>query len=128
MKNLRTKKFTRNETTISTATARVVIIPKQSMRVFIKASAATVAKAAAPKNIANSTYHMCLPGRKTNTLFISQQKTLATVKPAAVAKDASAPREACHVSAPENSTDGRPRNRTAQSSGVRHFRQVAARM
>ena len=58
---------------------------------------------------------------------MSQQKMFATTNPMAVAAAASMPREAYHGSAPVKATDGSPRSLTAQSSAVRHFRQVAAK-
>ena len=46
--------------------------------------ATNVANVAAPKNMANSAYHLNLPGRNTNQRFMSQQKTLAMMKPTAI--------------------------------------------
>ena len=109
MKNLRMKKFTMNDTTTSTTTARVVIMPNPSISVFMTASATRVANAAAPKNIANSTYQRYLPGRNTKARFMSQQNTFATVNPTAVAAEANAPRDAYQGSAPVNSAEGRQR-------------------
>ena len=126
MKNLRTKKLTKNETAISTITATEVMTPKPSISSFITASAMMVANDAAEKNIPNSTYQRNFPGLKTNLRFMSQQKILAMTKPTAVAIDANEPRVAYHASLPENSAAGSDKNLTAKSSAPRHFMQVAA--
>ena len=126
MKNLRTKKLTKNETAISTITATEVMTPKPSISSFITASAMMVANDAAEKNIPNSTYQRNFPGLNTNLRFMSQQKILATTKPTAVAIDANEPRVAYQASSPVNSAAGNDKNLTAKSSAARHFMQVAA--
>ena len=88
MKNLRAKKFSMNDTTTSMTTAAEVVIPANFMRTLWTVSAIAVASAATPKNMPNSTYQRNLPGRNTNARFMSQQKTFATVNPAAVATPA----------------------------------------
>ena len=85
MKNLRVKKFTRNDTMTSTMAAKEVVTPTKRMSRLWTTSATAVAAAAAPKKNANSAYHANLPGRNTNARFISQQKTFAMVNPTAVA-------------------------------------------
>ena len=89
-------------------------------------SAIRVAAVDTPKNIASSMCHLYFPGVNTNQRFISQQNMLDTMNPQAVANAASIPREAYHASCPVNVACGSPRNRTAKSSWVRHFRHVAA--
>lgn len=126
MKNLRMKKFTIKETKTSITTANVVIIPNESINTFITARAIAVASEAAEKNIANSMYQRNFPGRNTNLRFMTQQKTLATANPIAVATLASAPRVAYQASFPENSAAGSPRNRTMTSSEPKQRRHVAA--
>ena len=58
---------------------------------------------------------------------MSQQKTFATVNPAAVATPARNQRDAYHGSAPVKTTLGNPSSSTALSLGVRHFRHVDAK-
>ena len=58
---------------------------------------------------------------------MSQQKTFATVNPAAVATPARNQRASYHGSAPVKATLGSPSSFTALSSGVRHFRHVDAK-
>ena len=103
IRNFRAAKFTMNDTATSTTTAYVVATPKTSIRSFITPSATSVATADAAKNMANSLSGPWRPGTKTNALFMSQQKTFATVNPTAVSTAASMPREAYHGSAPVKS-------------------------
>ena len=96
----------RNDTSTSTITAAVVIIPKYLISRLCAPSATTVANAATPKKRANSTYQRNFPGLNTKSRFIIQQKTFAITNPPAVA---TAARTALAPS--EISTNGRPAKR-----------------
>ena len=104
MKNLRIKKLTKKETTISTNTAAEVINPNHAINALCTPYAIIVASVDTPKNIANSIYQRNFPGLKTNHLFISQQNTFAKVNPIDVA---TAARNARNVSL--ITTAGRPK-------------------
>ena len=123
MKNLRTKKLTKKETTTSMKTANVVIRPHQPINADEVPRAITVATVDVPKNMPNSTYQRNFPGRKTNHRFISQQKMFAKTKPTEVAnvkRNARTP--SVMPSAAEN-----PKYLTMTSSAPRHLRQVVAK-
>ena len=120
--NLRIRKLKTNDTKTSIRTASVVINANLEIKKPLSTVAKSIAKPDTAINIASSTYHTCLPGLNTNTLFITQQKMFEMTNPIPVAR----PKR--HALTPsETSAEGRERNLTAKSSELRHISAVEAR-